>query len=156
MLVKLFTLDPLQPEIDKMAAMGITIRRPIGPENYAVIEWIKKYFPNSLWAAEAENAFFNNPKTIYIALREGENGSEMLGFACWDATVNNFFGPTGVKECERGKGIGRAMMHGAILRCKEMGIEKCCVNSFGWRKNFYNAAGFITEDSTGFWYKILK
>jgi len=47
------------------------------------------------------------------------------------------------------------MMHGAMLRCKEKGIEKCYVNSFGWRRKFYNAAGFMTEDSIGFWYKTM-
>ena len=48
------------------------------------------------------------------------------------------------------------MMHGVILRCKEMGIEKCYVNSFGWRRKFYNAAGFETEDSIGFWHKTFR
>ena len=109
MLVKLFELPPLHPEIEKMNGMGITVRRPIGPENYAVRDWIRENF-SERWAGEAENAFFNNSKTLYIALRETEHGSEMLGFACWDATVKGFFGPTGVKESERGKGIGRALL----------------------------------------------
>lgn len=64
--------------------------------------------------------------------------------------------PVSTREKYQRKGIGSAMMHGVILRCKEIGIEKCYVNSFGWRKNFYNAAGFITEDSIGFWYKFLR
>ena len=51
---------------------------------------------------------------------------------------------------------GFALLYGAILRCKEKGIEKCYVNSFGWRKKFYNAAGFLTEDSIGFWYKTIR
>ena len=154
MLVQLFKLPPLQPEIDKMAAIGITIRRPIGPENYAVIEWIKKYFPNSLWASEAENAFFNSPKTIYIALREGEKGSEMLGFACWDATVKNFFGPTGVKECERGKGIGRALLLACLHGMKEDGYAYGIIGSPGpiefYRKN---CGGEMIEDSGASVYK---
>ena len=64
--------------------------------------------------------------------------------------------PVSTREKYQRKGIGKAMMHGVILRCKEMGIEKCYVNSFGWRRKFYNAAGFETEDSIGFWHKILK
>ena len=40
--------------------------------------------------------------------------------------------------------------------CKEKGIEKCYVNSFGWRRKFYNAAGFSTEDSIGFWHKTIR
>ena len=64
--------------------------------------------------------------------------------------------PVSTREKYQRKGLGTAMMHGAILRCKEMGIEKCYVNSFGWRKKFYNAASFTTEDSTGFWYKVIR
>ena len=63
--------------------------------------------------------------------------------------------PVSTREKYRHKGIGKAMMHGVLLRCKEMGIEKCYVNSFGWRRKFYNAAGFSTEDTVGFWYKII-
>jgi GNAT superfamily N-acetyltransferase len=64
--------------------------------------------------------------------------------------------PVSTREKYQRMGIGTAMLHGAILRCKEKGIEKCYVNSFGWRKKFYNAAGFLTEDSIGFWYKTLR
>ncbi len=45
--------------------------------------------------------------------------------------------------------------NGVMLRCKKVGIEKCYVNFFGWRRKFYNAAGFITEDTVGFYHKIL-
>lgn len=64
--------------------------------------------------------------------------------------------PVSTREKYQRKGIGTAMMHGAILRCKEIGIEKCYVNSFGWRQKFYNAAGFVTEDTIGFWYKTIQ
>jgi len=63
--------------------------------------------------------------------------------------------PVSTREKYQHKGLGTAMMHGVISRCKEMGIEKCYVNSFGWRRKFYNAAGFSTEDSIGFWYKTI-
>ena len=64
--------------------------------------------------------------------------------------------PVSTREKYRHKGIGTAMMHGVMLRCKEKGIEKCYVNSYDWRRKFYNAAGFITEDSIGFWHKTIK
>ena len=64
--------------------------------------------------------------------------------------------PVSTREKYRRKGIGTALMHGAILKCREKGVEKCYVNSYDWRRKFYNAAGFITEDSIGFWHKLLK
>ena len=64
--------------------------------------------------------------------------------------------PVSTRKKYQHRGIGKAMMKGVMLRCKEKGIEKCYVNSFGWRRKFYNAAGFSTEDSIGFWHKIIK
>ena len=67
-----------------------------------------------------------------------------------------FIEPVSTREKYRRKGIGKAMMHGVIKKCKELGVEKCYVNSYDWRRSFYNACGFITEDSIGFWHKKLK
>ena len=64
--------------------------------------------------------------------------------------------PVSTREKYRHMGIGTALMHGAVLRCRQLGIEKCYVDAFGRRKDFYAAAGFSTESSTGFWYKTLS
>lgn len=66
-----------------------------------------------------------------------------------------FIEPVSTRENYRHKGIGTAMMHGVILKCKELGIEKCYVNSYDWRRKFYNASGFTTEDSIGFYHKRI-
>ena len=39
--------------------------------------------------------------------------------------------------------------------CKEMNIERAYINSYSWRKKVYNSAGFITEDTIGFWTKEI-
>ena len=66
-----------------------------------------------------------------------------------------FIEPVSVREKYRHLGIGTAMMHGIILRCQKLGIKKCYVNSYDWRRKFYNAAGFITEDTLGYYYKKI-
>ena len=66
-----------------------------------------------------------------------------------------FIEPVSTREKYRHKGIGSAMMHGVIQKCKELGIEKCYVNSYDWRRKFYNAAGFKTEDSIGYYHKKI-
>jgi len=71
-------------------------------------------------------------------------------------TKTAFIEPVSTREKYRHKGIGTAMMHGIMIKCKELGIEKCYVNSYDWRRKFYNAAGFITEDSISFWIKKIK
>ncbi len=60
--------------------------------------------------------------------------------------------PVGTREPYGHRGIGTAMLHGAVRRCSALGIERCYVDNFGWRRDFYTAAGFHTEDSVGFWY----
>lgn len=67
-----------------------------------------------------------------------------------------FIEPVSTREKYRHKGIGTAMMHGVIQRCREKSVEKCYVNSYDWRRKFYNAAGFVTEDSIGFWHKTIR
>jgi len=67
-----------------------------------------------------------------------------------------FVEPVSTREKYRHKGIGTAMMHGVMKKCKELGIEKCYVNSYDWRRKFYNAAGFTTEDTIGFYRKKIR
>ena len=66
-----------------------------------------------------------------------------------------FVEPVSTREKYRHKGIGTAMMHGVMLKCKELGVEKCYVNSYDWRRKFYNASGFTTEDTIGLYHKKI-
>ena len=70
-------------------------------------------------------------------------------------TKSAFIEPVSTREKYRHKGIGSAMLNSVAQKCKELGIEKCYVNSFDWRVKFYNAAGFTTEDTIGFWHKKI-
>ncbi len=71
-------------------------------------------------------------------------------------TSTAFVEPVSTREKYRGKGLCKAMMHGIINKCKEIGIERAYVNSYDWRKKVYNSAGFETEDSIGCWYKKIR
>ena len=62
------------------------------------------------------------PKGVFIAVRkEPKQKAEVLGFACYDATVKGFFGPTGVAKAERGKGIGVALLLATLHGMKDEG-----------------------------------
>ena len=67
-----------------------------------------------------------------------------------------FVEPVSTRKPYQGRGFGKAMMHGVMLKCKELGVEKCYVNSYDWRRKFYNASGFITEDTIGIYHKQIK
>ena len=65
-----------------------------------------------VWAAEVEAAFCRLPVSCFLAVRD----QDLLGFACYDATCKNFFGPTAVLEEERGRGLGRALLLATLHR----------------------------------------
>lgn len=108
MLVKLYDLPDITETNNKMRDCGIEVRRAIAPEKHLVVGWVRSNF-NPGWASECEVAFTNHPVSCYIAVENGK----MTGFACYDATCRNFFGPTGVGAEARGKGIGAAL----LLKC---------------------------------------
>ncbi|MBL1420402.1 MAG: GNAT family N-acetyltransferase [Alphaproteobacteria bacterium] len=108
MLVKLYDL-PQTDIFAKIRDQNVTLRPAMAPEKHLVCAWVNKHF-NQDWVSEVEVAFSRQPVSVYIAVNED---NKMLGFACYDTTARGFFGPTGVDEAERGKGIGEAL----LLKC---------------------------------------
>lgn len=104
MLVKLYDLPEIESTRQYENRTGVTVRRAIGPEKHVVSEWAAKHFSKG-WASEVEVAFSRSPITCLVAVEDGK----LLGFACYDATAKGFFGPTGVDEKERGRGIGKML-----------------------------------------------
>ena len=90
LLVKLYDLPELERVIARQRVMGITIRRGMAPEKFLVLDWVARHF-SQYWVSEADVALSARPPTIMLAHR----GDQMLGFACYDTTHKNFFGPTG-------------------------------------------------------------
>ena len=153
MLVKLYELPPIHERIEALAQQGITIKRPIGPENYAVIEWISENFAK-IWAGESENAFFRSPRSIFVATR----GTELLGFACYDATAKGFFGPTGVLKDERKKGIGAALLLSCLYAMRDEGYGYAIIGGVG-PVDFYSkicGATLIEPVSRGIYKDMLR
>jgi len=138
MLVKLYNLEHNWSFVQEQEKLGITIRKPIGPEKLYVMDWVKETF-SSAWAAETDMAFSNRPVSCFIALKP----NEMIGFACYDATGLGLFGPTGVAEAKRGKGTGTALLLACLLDMKLKGYGYAVIGGAG-PVNFYRkAAGAV-------------
>jgi GNAT superfamily N-acetyltransferase len=108
MLVSLRKLPECTALIEALAREGITIQRAIAPDKFRVVNWVREHNGNYA-AGECDVSMSKTPSTCFLAVRE----KQILGFACYDAIAPNFFGPTMVKDSERGKGIGKAL----LLRC---------------------------------------
>ena len=138
MLVKLYDLAP-DPVLDKrMADQGITLRRALVPERTAICDWIRPRF-GAGWADEATAAIMRQPVTCWIA----HEGEILLGFACHDATMKGFFGPTGVDESARGKGIGHALLLRTLLDMRDQGYGYAVIGGAGPMDFYQRSVGAI-------------
>lgn len=135
MLVRLIGL-PDCSETEKQLAKkeSIVFRRAIAPEKHLVTTWVQQHF-GDYWQSEVEVAFSRQPVTCWIAHR----GNDILGFACYESTARNFFGPTGTLETERGKGIGKVLLIKSLQSMKEMGYAYAIIGGVG-PAEFYQKA----------------
>jgi len=137
MLVKLYALPSLDEAIATCAARGVTIRRALLAEKHALLDWVRAHFASS--AAEVETAFAPVPVTCFIALRD----EVMLGFACYNVTCPNFFGPEGVAASERGRGIGRALLLSALHAQRALGYAYSIIGGVGPAEFYVKTVGAI-------------
>jgi len=124
MLVKLYSLPDLT--LSKMSNPGIVIRRPLSSEKRKVTEWIARHFSTG-WADECEVTFSHQPVTTFIAFK----GKEITGFASYETTCKNFFGPMGISEEFRGQGIGEALLLHALKAMRELGYGYGIIGGVG-------------------------
>lgn len=153
MLVKLYELPDINNANNKLKELGIDVRRAIAPEKHVIIDWVRTNF-GPAWASECEVAFTNHPVSCYIAL---ENGN-VTGFACYDATCRNFFGPTGVGKEARGKGIGSVLLLKCLYAMEAEGYGYAIIGGAG-PEDFYArivAATAIEGSIPGIYRGMLK
>ena len=108
LLVKLYKLPDDRVRLEQLRHDGITVRKAMAREKYLVVDWVAETF-GRWWASECDVSFANQPVSCFIAMKDGG----LVGFSCYDSTMRNFFGPMGVAENTRNKGIGTAL----LLRC---------------------------------------
>lgn len=153
MLVKLYELRDNSQQYKKLEEMGIKIIRPMTPNKTKVLDWVSKTFPGG-WSDELSTAFTRFPVSCFIAYDENEK--KILGFAGYDCTYRNFFGPTGVDEAARGKGIGGALFMRCMEAMRDEGYGYAIIGSAGpvdFYKKICNAT--VIEDSVPGIYKDL-
>ncbi len=153
MLVKLYELPNHNKLIDELENQGILIRKVLPPEKHIVVNWVKDNF-NQSWASECDVAISNKPVSCYIAVYN----KGVLGFACYDTTCKDFFGPTGVSESARGQGIGKALLLTSLKALQEMGYAYAIIGGAGPTEFYQKICGAsIIEDSTpGIYKDMLK
>jgi len=136
MIVKLYSLPKINCE--KIEKLGTTIRRPLASEKTKVLDWIQRNFSIS-WADECEVSFSFQPISTYIAVVD----KEIVGFASYNATNRNFFGPTGVKKEFQGKGIGKVLLLKSLVSMKEQGYAYGIIGGIGPEQFYTKTVGAV-------------
>jgi GNAT superfamily N-acetyltransferase len=144
MLVKLYQLPPLEPVITNQAEQGIVIRRALAPEKHLILNWVRTHF-NEAWVSECDVAINQSPPTCFIAVE----GEQLLGFGCYNATAKGFFGPTGVSEAARGRGVGKALLLVCLHALRMEGYGYGIIGGVGPIDFYAKVVGAtVIEDST--------
>ncbi|WP_160003464.1 GNAT family N-acetyltransferase [Rhizobium sp. 18055] len=138
MLVKLYELKR-DPALDsRMTSQAVVIRRVLAPELPALTAWIVPRF-GAGWAAEATAATMRQPPTCFIAIQ----ADQLIGFACHEATAKGFFGPTGVDQAARGKGVGHALLLETLLDMHAQGYAYGVIGGAGPMEFYRRSVGAI-------------
>lgn len=153
MLVKLYELPDHTGLMRKLNEAGIDIRRPLAAEKSLTLDWIKMHFGNG-WASEADVSFSYQPITCFIAIHQ----KKIIGFGCYDSCYRNFFGPTGVEESFRGKGIGKALLFECLHGMRTQGYAYGIIGGVGPAEFYANAckAVLIPGSDPGIYKGILS
>ena len=105
MLVNLLALPDSHSLLDSLAQDGIVIRRALAPDKKLICDFVGETFGLPA-VGEAEACFSRQPVTLYVAT----DRDHLIGFACYEATAPDFFGPTAVLEKYRGRQVGKALL----------------------------------------------
>jgi GNAT superfamily N-acetyltransferase len=139
MLVKLYDLPDAAPYLARLRKIDVAMRQGAPTEKRVISDWVRDHFEES-WAACCEVALGRFPISCYIAVETSPgNGiaedpyalapEVLVGFACYDADVKGMFGPLGVHEDYRRRGIGTALL---LMCLHAMRAERYAYAIVGW------------------------
>ena len=78
-------------------------------------------------AMEVDKSFSNTPISTFIAVKD----KTIVGFASYNATAPDFFGPTAVSDEMRGKGVGKALLLACLHALRNEGYYYAIVGGAG-------------------------
>ena len=147
LLVNLLKLPSLE------TTQGFVLRRAQPFELSPVRRFVAENFAPS-WADEISVGFARQPISVYIATID----RELAGFAAYECTRRAFFGPTGVLQSARGKGIGKALLLACLWSLREMGYVYAIIGAAGPVRFYQKTVGaiIIPDSEPGIYTDMLK
>jgi len=141
------------PSLEVISNQKISVRRAQPFEIAPVRQFIEKNF-SVAWADEISVGFANKPVTVFIATRNGR----VVGFAGYECTRKAFFGPTGVDEAERGRGLGKALLIASLWGLRELGYVYGIIGAAGPVEFYQQTVGaiVISDSEPGIYTDLLR
>lgn len=138
MLVKLYDLPTLDREYQAQG-QSLCVRPALVCERHQVQAFVREHFDavGTGWANESDIAFCRLPVSCFIAVER----DEVLGFACYDVIAKGAFGPTGVLERVRGRGVGRALLLNVLRAMRAAGYAYAVIAGVGPAGFYERVAG---------------
>lgn len=137
MLVRLYDL-PADAAWAQPKDATVVIRRAMAPDMLEILEFVRS-LSGKFATGECQVCFQGHPITCFVATR----GGELLGYACYNATAPDFFGPTAVLPGERGKGIGRALLLRSLAALRDQGYGYAIIGGVGPQAFYAKTVGAV-------------
>lgn len=135
MLVRLYDLPSCDDDARQLEAEGVVCRRAESYERLAVLQFIRERW--AAWLDEGAAAFSRVPPTMHIAVQDGK----VVGFAAYNATRPDFFGPTGVDDSFAKKGVGRVLLVQCLAALAAEGYAYAIIGGVGPVEFYEKAVG---------------
>jgi GNAT superfamily N-acetyltransferase len=138
MVVPLLKLPPAAPHVERLRSEGILVRRAKAWESEDLREFVLRHF-TSVWAGEVAIAFSNKPVSAFLAFE----GIRIVGFAAYDCTYRNLFGPIGVDPAYRNRDVATALLLSCLDSMKALGYLYAIIGLAGPRLFFKKTCGAV-------------
>jgi GNAT superfamily N-acetyltransferase len=141
------------PALKDTSTQGFIVRHAQPWDLTPVRRFVTDNF-SAKWADELSVGFARQPVSVYIATID----RELAGFAAYECTRRGFFGPTGVIDSARGKGIGKALLLASLWSLREMGYVYAIIGAAGPVRFYQKTVGaiIIPDSEPGIYTDALK
>lgn len=141
------------PALEDTSPREFNVRRAQPFELTPVRSFVAENFSPS-WADEISVGFARQPISVYVATID----RELAGFAAYECTRRAFFGPTGVSQAGRGKGIGKALLLACLWSLREMGYVYAIIGAAGPVRFYQKTVGaiIIPDSEPGIYTDAIK
>lgn len=143
MLVNLMHLPDFFQDEKRLEERHIRVFRGIGPDRIRIVNWVREHDGESA-ASECDCSFSRNVPTCYVAVCE----NKIIGFACYDATAPDFFGPTMVQNEYRGMGVGKILLLRSLYSMREKGYVYAVIGGVGPAEFYKKCVGAVRIDNS--------